>query len=88
MKRNTKIGFTVAASILSVVGVLYTFGGMQPPSAEMRAAWDAEVRSGRQNAIGTKFVIPIPGCVCHSDDPGLQVQHSGVWISECRRCHG
>ena len=89
MKKQTliRVGVVVLV-VLTVLGVLYFFGGMQPRTPEMRAAWDAEVAAGNQPDVEARFVISIPGCVCHSDDPGLQAQHSMVRISECRRCHG
>jgi alkanesulfonate monooxygenase SsuD/methylene tetrahydromethanopterin reductase-like flavin-dependent oxidoreductase (luciferase family) len=80
------IGITVA--VLAVVAAgLYLFGGMQPPSAEARAAYAADVAAGGQPAVDARFVISIPGCVCHTDDPVLQVQHSVRRMSECGGCH-
>ena len=82
------IGTGVVLTVLAVAATaLYLFGGMQPPSAEARAAYAAEVAAGRQSAVEARFVIPIPGCVCHSDDPVLQVQHAVLRMNECGRCH-
>jgi hypothetical protein len=79
----------VVVAVLAVTGVLlYSFGGMWPASDASKAAYAAEVAAGRQPAIEARFTIPIPGCVCHSDDPVLQIQHSNRRMSECRGCHG
>ena len=80
------LGITVAV-LAAVAAALFLFGGMQPPSAEARAAYTVEVAAGRQPAVGARFVIPIPGCVCHTSDPVLQVQHSVIRMSECGGCH-
>jgi hypothetical protein len=81
------IGVTLLV-LLSVAGLLYLFGGMQPPSAEARATYAKDVAAGDQPPLSARFVIPIPGCVCHSDDPTTQVRHSVRRLSECRGCHG
>jgi hypothetical protein len=83
----TGIGVTLVV-LLAAAALLYAFGGMWPPSAEARAAYAAEVAAGRQPAVQGRFTIPVPGCVCHSDDPVLQTQHSTRRISECSGCHG
>lgn len=69
-------------------GLLYAFGAMWPPSAETRTAYAAEVAAGREPALPSRFTVPVPGCVCHSDDPVLQMQHASRRISECGGCHG
>jgi len=82
-------GLAVTIAVLVVLGVaIYEFGGMWPASAAAQTAYAAEVAAGRQPAIQSRFTIPIPGCVCHSDDPVLQMQHSNRRMSECRTCHG
>jgi hypothetical protein len=81
-----RIGVVIVV-LAGVAGALYLFGGMQPPSAEAKAAYAAEVAAGRQPALSARFVIPIPGCVCHSGDPVLQVQHSVRRMGECSGCH-
>jgi hypothetical protein len=81
------VGVTLGV-LLAVAALLYAFGGMWPPSAGARAAYAAEVSTGRQPAVQERFTIPVPGCVCHSDDPVLQLQHSTRRINECSRCHG
>jgi alkanesulfonate monooxygenase SsuD/methylene tetrahydromethanopterin reductase-like flavin-dependent oxidoreductase (luciferase family) len=86
--RRWLIGSGAAVFVLvAVAGVLYLFGGEQPPSASVRAAYAAEVAAGRQPALAGRFVVPIPGCVCHSDDPVLQMQHAARRMSECSGCH-
>lgn len=87
-RKKVLIGAGVAVLVLAAMaGVVYLFGGMQPPSAEARAAYAAEVAAGRRPAIEARFTIPIPGCVCHADDPVLQMQHSVRRMSECGGCH-
>ena len=81
-----RIGIAVAV-LLVVAGILYSFGGEQAPSAQARTAYAAEVAVGQQPALQTRLVIPIPGCICHSNDPALQMQHSPYRISECGSCH-
>jgi len=81
-----RIGVPVLALLL-FAGVLYLFGGMQPPSAAARTVYAVEVAAGRQPAVEARFTIPIPGCVCHTDDPVLQVQHWVRRMSECGGCH-
>jgi len=86
--RRWLIGAGVVVTVLAVAAtVLYLFGGMQPPSAEARAAYAVEVAAGRHPAVEARFVIPIPGCVCHSDDPVRQVQHAALRMNECGGCH-
>ena len=80
------VGVTLLA-LLVVAGPLYSFGGMQPPATDVRAAYAAEVAAGRQPAVGARFTIPIPGCVCHTPDPVLQMRHATRRISECGGCH-
>lgn len=80
------IGWTIAA--LMALGIaLYLFGGMWMRTPEMRGAYDDLVASGQQPALEGAFVVPIPGCVCHSDDPLLQAEHSQRHIRDCSICH-
>jgi hypothetical protein len=81
-----RIGVAVAI-LLAIAGALYAFGGEQAPSAQARSAYAAEVAAGRQPALQARFVVPIPGCVCHSNDPVLQMRHSVYRMSECGGCH-
>lgn len=80
------IGATVLV-LAAVALVLYNFGSMWMPSADVRRAYVAGVSAGRVSAIEQPFHIPIPGCVCHSPDPVLQVQHESRRIKDCAGCH-
>jgi enamine deaminase RidA (YjgF/YER057c/UK114 family) len=66
---------------------LYAFGGMWVRTPEMRAAYQAMVERHEQPALPARFVVPVPGCVCHSDDPVLQAQHARRRLRECSSCH-
>lgn len=79
-------GVTVGALLLLAL-LLYQFGSMWPPSAEARAAYAAGVAAGQLPPVGSSFHIPVPGCVCHSPDPVLQVQHESRHIRDCTGCH-
>jgi hypothetical protein len=86
--RKVLIRVGIGVALLAVAGgALYAFGGEQTPPAAVRTAYAAEVAAGRQPALPGRFVIPIPGCVCHSGDPVLQMQHSTRRMSECGSCH-
>ena len=81
------VGVTLVA-VLTAAALLYGFGGMWPPSPGVRRAYAVEVAAGRQPAMVARFTIPVPGCVCHTSDPVLQMQHSTLRISQCASCHG
>jgi hypothetical protein len=82
------IGSGIVLGVLVVLAVmLYEFGGMWPPSEGTRTAYAAMVARGEEPAVESRFTIPIPGCVCHTDDPALQMQHAGRRMSECAGCH-
>ncbi len=86
--RRVLAGIGVVLGLLAAAAVLlYSFGTMQPPPAEARAAYDRMVAEGLQPPVPQRFGIPVPGCVCHWDDPVVQVQHSTRRISECSGCH-
>lgn len=87
MRRVLAIAGIVASVFSLTAAALFFFGGMMPPTAPARTEYAAEVAAGRQPAVEARFTIPIPGCVCHSDDPVLQVQHSNLRIRECGGCH-
>jgi hypothetical protein len=87
-RKRILIGVGVTLGVLVVLAAaLYEFGGMWPPSEATRTAYAAMVARGEQPAVESRFTIPIPGCVCHTDDPVLQVQHAGRRMSECKGCH-
>jgi hypothetical protein len=79
---------TVVAVLALVATVLYFFGTMESPSAEMRTAYQEAYAAGLAPAVTPAgFHIPIPGCRCHSTDPVLTLQHEGRTISQCSGCH-
>jgi hypothetical protein len=85
------VGITLASVLaLLVVGavLLYNFGGMWG-SAEpgVLDQYDQWVATGQAPAIEKRFVIPIPGCKCHSKDPRLTAQHTRRHMNECGKCH-
>jgi hypothetical protein len=76
------------AVLLLVALVLYLFGGPGGMTREVRAEYESLVASGQAPVVQDRFVIPIPGCTCHSDDPVLIVQHSERRMRECfGTCH-
>ncbi len=86
--RRIAIGFvTTLVALLLLAVALYEFGGMWVRTPEMRTAYDDLVTAGQATPIERRFVIPVPGCVCHSDDPVEQAQHSTWRIRECAECH-
>ena len=87
--RRAGIGIGATAITLMVLGVLvYEFGGMSGSAIPgVEAQYAQLVASGQAQPIQTRFVIPIPGCQCHSKDPTLTAQHSRRRMSECAKCH-
>ena len=85
------IGVVVVLVVLLAV-VLYNFGGMggsaQDPA--MRHQYEQLVQSGKIAPVDKSFVIPIPGCTCHSTDPRLTEEHRYYHMNECMEpgCHG
>lgn len=87
--KRIAIGVAVLVTLLVVSGVvLCNFGG---PSGSvypgMGAQYEQLVTSGQAAPLHRRFVIPIPGCQCHSKDPVLTAQHSVRHMSECGKCH-
>ena len=80
------IGWTFVR-LVTLGTLLYLLGGMWVRTPEMKTAYDELVLTGQQPAIEAAFVVPIPGCVCHSDDPVAQAQHSTRHIRDCMTCH-
>ena len=85
------LGITLGAllAVIVVLGVLlYNYGGMSgsavPGTLE---AYGQMVAAGQEPPIQKRFVIPIPGCQCHSKDPVLTAQHTRRHMSECGKCH-
>ena len=81
------IGGTLAFLVFAAF-MLYNFGG---PSGsvypEMRPQFEQMVVSGQAQPVRRRFVIPIPGCQCHSTDPVLTALHSKRHMNECGKCH-
>lgn len=86
--KRIAIAFGVVIVALVVLGfMLYNFGGMWLPRPELKAQYAQLVANGTQPAVQGRFTIPIPGCVCHSNDPVLTMQHTTRHINECSQCH-
>jgi hypothetical protein len=81
------LGMLVVAVV--VLGVLlYNFGGMSGSAVPgTLQAYDRMVALGQAPPIQKRFVIPIPGCQCHSTDAVLTAQHTRRRMSECSKCH-
>ena len=87
--KRTLIGLGVMVfAVVLLGGTLVAFGSEQSPSPGTQAAYARLVAEARQPRIAQRFHIPVPGCVCHSPDPVLQMQHSTRRLSECGSCHG
>ena len=86
---RTAIGLGVVVALVVVLAAsLYFFGGMSGSVYPgMQSQYDQLVASGQAAPIQKRFVIPIPGCQCHSTDPVLTAQHAGRHMSECGKCH-
>jgi len=75
--------FLVFAAVM-----LYNFGGMWGSVyPDMGPKYERLVASGDAPPLRQRFVIPIPGCQCHSTDPVLTAQHSKRRMNECGKCH-
>ena len=87
--KRVGIGIGVTVVLLVVLGVsLYEWGGMSGSvDPTMPARYDALVAQGKAQPIQARFVIPIPGCTCHSTDPVQTAMHRAYRMSECGRCH-
>lgn len=84
------VGLLMLFLALILLGALaYNFGSMWPARPEVRAQYDQLVASGEAQPVEKRqFHIPIPGCVCHSDDPVTQIAHEDRRIRQCSSCHG
>lgn len=81
------IGGTLAFLVFAAF-MLYNFGGMWGSVyPELRPQYEQLVASGQAPALRQRFVIPIPGCKCHSTDPVLTAQHAKRHMNECGKCH-
>lgn len=84
------VGLGVTAAILVITGLLlYNFGGMSGSEfdPEIREQYQRLVESGQVAPVERRFVIGIPGCTCHSEDPYLTEQHRNRRMRECGGCH-
>jgi hypothetical protein len=83
------IGLLATVGVLIVLAVvLYEFGGMWGSAdPTIQSEYDAMVVRGQAKPIQARFVIPIPGCICHSTDPVQTAKHRVYRMSECGRCH-
>jgi hypothetical protein len=81
------VGITLLALAL-LGGALYAFGGPQGPTREQRAEYDALRAQGVVlSRPESQFVVPVPGCVCHSTDPVQIVHHAEYRLRDCASCH-
>ena len=87
--KGTLITVGVLIALLVVAGLLvYNFGGMSGTvHPELLTQYDQMVAAGQAPPIQKRFVIPIPGCKCHSTDPVLTAQHTRRHMNECSKCH-
>lgn len=86
--RRVLVGIgSVVGALLAVGLFLYLFGGPGGVTPEVRAAYESQVDAGAVVPVADRFVVPIPGCTCHSDDAVVVVQHAERRVRECFRCH-
>lgn len=85
------LGAMIAVIVL-LGGVLYFFGGPGGSVYDPRIGqeYDRLLESGEITPVQRQFVVPIPGCTCHSTDPRLTEEHRFHRMSECMDsgCHG
>lgn len=91
-KRVLKWAGITVGSLLALAAVtgfaLYNYGGMSGTvHPELLTQYDQAVAAGQAAPIQKRFVIPIPGCTCHSTDPTLTAQHTRRHMNECSKCH-
>ena len=87
--KRVLIALGVMVGLLAITGfALYFYGGMsRSADPTMTAQYDRLVASGQATPIQKRFVIPIPGCVCHSNDPVQTAKHRTYRMRECSTCH-
>jgi hypothetical protein len=68
---------------------LLNYGGMSGSvyDPQIRQQYEQLAAAGGTPPIQKQFVIPIPGCTCHSKDPVLTEQHRYRRMSQCSSCH-
>lgn len=88
LKRVVRGVLVTLGALLLIALVLYVFGGPGGVTKEVRADYAELVASGQAPVVDDRFVIPIPGCTCHSNDPALIVQHAERRMRDCfGTCH-
>jgi len=86
--KRIAIAFAITVAVVLALGLLaYLFGGPTGPSKEDRAAYEALVAEGSVEPVEDHFVVPIPGCNCHSDNAVLVVRHAERRLRDCGSCH-
>ena len=89
--RRILFGVFVTFSVTAfLVATLYAFGGPSGSAndPQMKDRYEAMVASGEIEPVEQRFVLGIPGCRCHSDDPVLTEEHRNRRINECFGCQG
>ncbi len=85
------IGATIVGIVVLAL-VLYNFGGMGGSANDpaMKQQYERLVQAGEITPVREAFVIPIPGCTCHSTDPRLTEEHRYYHMNQCMDagCHG
>lgn len=81
--------FVTVSVIVFLVATLYAFGGPSGSAndPQIKERYEEMVASGEIEPVEQRFVIGIPGCRCHSDDPVLTEEHRNRRINECMGCH-
>ena len=80
--------FGIALGVIAaLLAMLFAYGSMWLPTQQQNRAFEAMVAAGQAQPVKQQFHIPIPGCVCHSDDPVQVALHKSRRIRECSGCH-
>lgn len=84
------LGVIATLLVLGLVAVgLFYFGGPSTPTPAPAA--DAGATATPDPMMGApddgRFIIEVPGCTCHSDDPAVVAEHATYRMSECAECH-
>lgn len=88
--KRVLIGIAAFFAVLVVVAVmLFFYGGMSSSANDpaIKQQYEQLVAAGQVQPVQKRFVIPIPGCTCHSSDPYLTEQHRNRRMRECAGCH-
>jgi hypothetical protein len=88
LKRVAIVLGVLVLFLIALGFALFNFGGMWGSvDPTMASQYDSMVAAGQAKPIEGRFVIPIPGCICHSTDPVQTAKHRVYRMSECSRCH-